>query len=230
MSSTQVDAKSDLVSVTFTLHPDEETAKVFAFNWELNYVVSLQSKDMLRCQLEVINKGDSEFSFTTALHTYFKVKDIANVSVSNVGKLKYIGKNLKCKIFFLQKNFTSKIQSNNKSITDKVRESKTFDEDSNIFTFGGEEVDRAYISCPDMLDISQPNLSSYVSLSKNGFPECVLWSIGSQKAPTIGDLANWREYVCAEAAVIAVPVILKRDQNWKGYIEIQLKERQKTNL
>ena len=69
--------------------------------------------------------------------------------------------------FFLQKNVTSKIQSNNKSITDKVRESKTFDEDSNIFTFGGEEVDRAYISCPDMLDISQPNLSSYVSLSKS---------------------------------------------------------------
>src|SRR5206468_3053675 len=45
-------------------------------------------------RLEVINRSDAEFTFEEALHTYFAVSDVRNVTIEGLGGAEYVDKNL----------------------------------------------------------------------------------------------------------------------------------------
>lgn len=65
----------------FKLEPTEETLKVWDFDFEYRFDVTLRA-DCLEWDLIVINKGDKPFDITLGMHTYFDISSLKNVKVS----------------------------------------------------------------------------------------------------------------------------------------------------
>lgn len=69
-------------TVTLELRADDETRAAFPGAYRLLYHVTLSSDSALSLAMQVINESDTEpAEFTTALHTYFKVADVAAVRI-----------------------------------------------------------------------------------------------------------------------------------------------------
>lgn len=71
-----------LVSLTLGFYSNEETRKLWPFDFHLSIGVSLSSgtSNSLRQIIKVTNTGETSFSFTGALHTYYNVPDIFEVT------------------------------------------------------------------------------------------------------------------------------------------------------
>ncbi len=78
------------------------------------------------------------------------------------------------------------------------------------------EVDRVYRGAP--ADAYLIDGERAVRVLKMGFPDAVVWNIGEERAPGIGDLAagEWQRYVCYEAAAIGKPVKLAPSSSWRA--------------
>ena len=67
--------------VVLGLSDDEATREAYPFPFELRYSVTLDGPDSVSTSMTVINTGDAPLEFTTALHTYFRVPNVAAVRV-----------------------------------------------------------------------------------------------------------------------------------------------------
>lgn len=76
------------VEVILALTSNEQTKTLwpFEFNLEARFVFSSQ----LELELKTVNKSDSEFSFSQALHTYLPTEDIKQTYIHNAHKSRYI--------------------------------------------------------------------------------------------------------------------------------------------
>lgn len=81
-------APSGMAAAHFQLHDSEETRRIWdrAFRLDLDVTVG---GSQLALTLQVANTGSEPFTFTAALHTYFRVRDIARVMVEGLGGLPY---------------------------------------------------------------------------------------------------------------------------------------------
>jgi len=79
---------SDTVTAQFQLHDTEETWQIWDHSFQLDLAVTL-SESNLRIRLQVTNTDTQHFDFTAALHTYFRVQDIAAVIVEGLEGLAY---------------------------------------------------------------------------------------------------------------------------------------------
>jgi len=73
--------RSGNVHVVFTLTSSAATKELWAHDFKCEYTIALSSAGVLRLQLKVHNTGSEPMSFTSGLHTYFQVSDIAKASV-----------------------------------------------------------------------------------------------------------------------------------------------------
>ena len=64
------------------------TREVWPHAFEVRYAVTLK-EDGLSTELEVLNKGEAELTFTAALHTYFAVSDVGGARVLGLDGLTY---------------------------------------------------------------------------------------------------------------------------------------------
>jgi len=186
---TETKVNSDSVSVTLTLNDSEETRKLWPNAFSLEYTVILQDDDKLSMQLKITNKNPTKsFSFTNALHTYFKVQDIHKVTVLGLAGLMYI---------------------------DKTQKGEKFQENNEEISIVGE-TDRVYLSTPDVVKIGQG--SGTILLQKEGFPDCVIWNPWIQKAKEMVDFGDedWREMICAEVGQIGTPSNVSAGSSWIG--------------
>lgn len=159
--------------------------------WPHAYVAELRvelERRALLIELCVRNTGTEAFAFTAALHSYFAVDDSAAATVHGLDGLRY---------------------------RDSAGGNRLVDERADAVRFDGE-VDRIYFGVPGPVELREPRRR--LRIASPGFADCVVWNPGAHKAAALADLApaDYRRFVCIEAAAIGTPLRLEPGQSWRG--------------
>ena len=176
------------VEVCLLLSDSEKTREMWDHPFQVEFTVTLDRK--LHTALSVSNTGPSQFTFKSALHTYFSVTDIANVSVGGLKGTDYV---------------------------DSLKGGERFEERGDKVTFD-REVDRIYLNTPDELSIEEASDGKRVDIYKTGFPDAVVWNPWTAKAkkmPDFGD-GEFTNMVCVEAGAVGNSVVLEPSEIWKA--------------
>jgi len=175
-------------SVTLVLDSSESWSQKF----QLLYTVTLGDSN-LDIKLEAVNKNtEGDFQFTTALHTYFNVPHVENVSIDGLKGLSYVDKTLEG--------------------------IPTVTEERESVKLAGW-TDRVYLSTPDTLTLNNVSPSGgKIKFSKTNLPDAVVWNPWDEKAGGMGDLGaeNWPGFICVEAGQCVTPVNLAPGQSWSA--------------
>ena len=97
VKETQV--KENEISLILNLHQNEETLSIWNNHFNVDYKLILNNSDSFQMDFQVTNiNQEKNFSFTTALHTYFNVSDIKKTEIKGLKGLIYDDKILKKQI------------------------------------------------------------------------------------------------------------------------------------
>jgi glucose-6-phosphate 1-epimerase len=126
----------------------------------------------LTMELEVRNPGSEPFTFEEALHTYFAVQDVREVTVTGLEDTEYL---------------------------DKVAAFSRRQQGQEPIRFTGE-TDRIYLNTRATCQIHDPGLRRTITIRKTGSDTTVVWNPWIDKAramPDFGDL-EWPGMLCVE--------------------------------
>ncbi|MFZ6741884.1 D-hexose-6-phosphate mutarotase [Undibacterium sp. JH2W] len=141
----------------------------------------------LQMALEIENTGDTNFSFTTALHTYLAVQDIAEISLHGLQGLHY---------------------------RDTVNGAAHCLEADPFLRISGE-TDRIYGAVPTQLELRQKEQTTLIRSS--GFADAVVWNPGAAAANINDmEAGGEQRMLCVEAATILRPINLAPGDSWSG--------------
>jgi glucose-6-phosphate 1-epimerase len=134
--------------------------------------------ETLTMALEVTNPGAEAFTFEEALHTYFAVKDVRNVTVTGLEQTDYLDK---------VSGFDRKNQGG-----DPIR-------------FTGE-TDRVYLNTTATCVIHDPGARRRIAIRKTGSEATVVWNPWIAKARAMPDFGDdeWPAMVCVETCNVNV--------------------------
>lgn len=176
------------VSLTLALRSNEITRGMWPHDFVCEYTVTLG--ESLLTTLAVKNTGATPFSFQAALHPYYLVDDIRNVSVARLHGL---------------------------TVIDFLRERSKHREERETVTFQ-EATDRVYLSSPSSLAITTSSSGSSIRLEKSGFSDSVVWNPWIEGNASIGDLAegDYTRFVCVEPGNVVEAITLAPGQVHSG--------------
>lgn len=139
----------------------------------LSASLSISVGQTLRLALTTRNEGGEACSLSEALHSYFQIGDIAEVSVLGLEDGCYL---------------------------DKVA-GGAMRRQSGPVGFDGE-LDRVYVHSRATCLIADTRLARRIRIDKSGSETTVLWSPGADKAGRMADVGaeSWRRMVCVETA------------------------------
>ncbi|CAO3636799.1 unnamed protein product [Cunninghamella echinulata] len=182
---------NDEVSVRFALKDNQltkEQRQAWPHSFRLVYTVTLTSKS-LKTYLTVKNEDSDTMEFNTLLHTYFRVKDIANVSVEGLQSYTY---------------------------ADKVLGGATDVENRDKITISSE-VDRVYQNVKDHLELNLGD-GNKITIDKSGMKDTVVWNPWVEKARGMGDFGDdeYKEMICVETGSVAQWVRIEGGQSWSA--------------
>lgn len=177
----------DATRATLSLRDDEQTQALWPQAFELRLSVELAPGE-LRVSLRIDNRGHAAFECTAALHSYFRIADIAQVRLEGLASCEYL------------------------DATRGLARSRQVD---TSLRFDGE-LDRVYLNAPASLALDDGQRR--LSIQQEGFGDTVVWNPGADKAATLGDLdpGGERHMVCVEAAQVDTPVRLPPGSHWRG--------------
>ena len=149
--------------------PGEAEHALWPHEAELSLVVVMGERLLL--ELETRNLGTDPIGLTQALHTYFRVGDIASVQVEGLEGCEYI---------------------------DKVGEQARRRQEGLLVIPG--EVDRIYLDCPGDAVIVDRALERRIRISKQGSNSYVVWNPWEETGRTLGDMGEdgYRTMLCVE--------------------------------
>jgi glucose-6-phosphate 1-epimerase len=167
---------------------DDSVTLVFASNRELpgwphavdlSLNISLDSKG-LHLSLTSHNRGDTTIALSQALHTYFAISDIHQVTVEGLDGRPYI-----------------------ETLEDWQQRQQQGD-----LIFGGE-TDRIYLDLPSRLSLRDPGLKRQILLETRGSRSAILWNPWIAKAQRLSQFADdaWQRMLCIETANVMDDVI-----------------------
>jgi len=164
------------------LNDSPETREIWPYAFEMRLEIRIGST--LGLALMTRNRDQRDFTITQALHTYFKVGDIAGVEVRGLEGKDYLDK---------VDDGSRKIQSGAVSIV--------------------EEVDRIYLDAGGELCLDDPVLQRRIRIVASGSKTAVVWNPWARLAEQMADLdaQDYRQMLCVETAnaaddkVIVVP-------------------------
>ena len=180
-------ARTDADSAVFWLSENETTRQLWPHRFLAEYTARIGG-NRLEMTLSVTNIDISPFMFTAALHTYLRVNDVHQASVTGLRGLVY---------------------------QDSANGGKESHEESDRVVFPGE-VDRIYFQTPPLIQLIDENRT--LSVSAEGFPDTVVWNPGAEKCAKLADMEpdGYLRFVCVEAAAIASPIVLVPGETWRG--------------
>lgn len=176
------------------LTDDGETRALWPHAFELELMVRVGGNGLIM-ELSCHNTGDSPFGFSCALHTYLRVRDVAQARVLGLAGRPYW-------------NAVDRTSSTQRELELAVQ----------------GELDRVYQGVTNPLHLIDAAASRSVRVAQSGFQDVVVWNPGAARAATLADLApgGWRNMLCIEAARIAEPVQLEIGQRWSGLQQLSL--------
>jgi D-hexose-6-phosphate mutarotase len=161
--------------ITLQMLDNEQTRTQWPNPTRLTLTISVGAR--LEVALATTNLGDAPLQIGEALHTYFHISDIGEVTVTGLEG---------CTFHDKVENFARRKQSG-------------------AIGFKGE-VDRVYVDTPADCVIEDPGLKRRIRIAKTGSQSTVVWTPWVEKAEKMGDMgkgksgAGWREMVCVESA------------------------------
>jgi glucose-6-phosphate 1-epimerase len=168
----------DDLHMTFTLGPTEVSRNLGYDNFRLAYQVTIGRT--LTMQLTVANDAPAPLVFEEALHTYYAVTDIHEVSVTGLEGVTYLDKN---------DNLQSKVQHGAITIT--------------------EPTDRVYLSTTSTCILHDTGGKRRITVAKTGSNTTVVWNpweSGALKLPDL-DPSEWHEFIAVETVNAAVNAV-----------------------
>jgi D-hexose-6-phosphate mutarotase len=163
------------IELTLALEDSPATQALWphAFRVELRVVLGVQ----LRAELSTTNTGGQAFALGEALHTYFRVSDIAEVQLQGLDGLDYV---------------------------DNAAGARRGRQDEPL-RFAGE-FDRVYLNTQSDATLCDPGLRRRIRVTQFGARSTVVWNPWTDKAARLGDLGagtraqgGWREMLCVES-------------------------------
>ena len=156
-----------------------------AFEAELSVLIEDNRLDL---ELEVGNRGDSEFSFTAALHTYLAVHEVEQTRLEGLHGYSY---------------------------RDKLDANKIKRDSGDVIEIEAE-TDRVYHDVQRPLLLREYRRS--LGINAEGFADVVVWNPWLERSAALADLPNdgFRHLLCVEAAVAQHPVRLAPGESWWG--------------
>jgi len=126
----------------------------------------------LRVELVTTNTGKAAFELGEALHTYFQISDVANMTIRGLEGCEYL---------------------------DKVKDFARFNQQDGIVI--ESEVDRVYVNTAADCVIEDKGLKRAIRIAKQGSKSTVVWNPWTEKAEKMGDFgpALHRDMVCVES-------------------------------
>lgn len=119
--------------------------------------------------------------FEDALHTYFSVSDVRNISITGLEQTRYIDK------------------------VDGAQEKKA----TGAAIEFSEETDRVYFNTDSECQLHDPARKRTIAVSKSGSRSTVVWNPGIAKSARMPDFGDheWPEMVCIETANVGVNAV-----------------------
>jgi glucose-6-phosphate 1-epimerase len=164
--------------MTFTLGPTEMSRNLGYDNFRLAFQLTIGRT--LTMQLTVANDGAAPLIFEEALHTYYAVADIHEVTVDGLDGVTYLDKH---------DNLKSKVQHGAITIT--------------------EPTDRVYMNTASTCVIHDTGSKRRITVAKTGSNTTVVWNpweSGAAKLPDL-DPTEWHEYIAVETVNAAVNAV-----------------------
>jgi glucose-6-phosphate 1-epimerase len=163
---------ADAAVARFELRSSDATHKLWPHDFVAEMTYSLGRE--LEMKLAVRNTGTSPLEFEAALHTYFAVSDIRNVSVAGLQGTQYLDK------------------------VDDMRR-KTDSDPAVRFV---DQVDRTYLNTEATCTIDDPGIGRKIVVAKTGSRTTVVWNPALKRATELTDIgpAAWPGFVCVETA------------------------------
>jgi len=159
------------IHITLELSETEATKALFSHDFELTLTIIVGLA--LEVTLTVANKGDVEFTYTAALHSYFNISNINDISIRGLEGATYLD-----------------------SLDDMQRKEQV---GPIRFT---EETDRIYVETTAVCEIVDPGLNRVIWIDKHGSKSTVVWNPWIEKAQRMADFGDdeYRSMVCVETA------------------------------
>jgi glucose-6-phosphate 1-epimerase len=167
---------------------------IWPYVFRAEYIVSVAA-NYLQLELVVHNTGDTRFSFTSALHSYFKIADLAQTRVHGLQGLAF-----------------------RDSAHGQILQAQQQESDLMIST----EIDRIYANTHAPIIIEQAH--QHLQLQQRGFTDAVVWNPGAEKGAQLSDLEpnGYQHMLCVEAARIHQPITLDPGMSWSGMQRMQV--------
>jgi glucose-6-phosphate 1-epimerase len=166
-SVTEVD---DAVRAVMTLASDDETRAAWPHHFQLRFAATFATS--LIMDLEVCNTSGEPFTFEEALHTYFSVGDVREISIKGLVGTEYL---------------------------DKEQGLGRFKQQESRLRLTGI-TDRVYLNTPADCVIDDTVNGRRIMVAKEHSVSTVVWNPWPEKIKTMPDLdpADWTKYVCLE--------------------------------
>ncbi|WP_397450638.1 D-hexose-6-phosphate mutarotase [Pseudomonas sp. NA-150] len=143
--------------------------------------LSIRLDEALNVSLVCFNASAETVTLSQALHSYFAVSDVRQISIEGLDGLKYLDT--------LHSWDESQVQSGD-------------------LTFAGE-TDRIYQQSPNLLTIVDLEWKRKIQIHSTGSQSAVVWNPWTAKATTLSDMADdgWQGMVCVETANVMSDVV-----------------------
>jgi glucose-6-phosphate 1-epimerase len=167
-----IDSQDDGVQLEFFYDSAAQPLADWPHAAELRLRIRLDER--LHFELHSRNMGDTPLAISQALHSYFAVSDIRQVSVEGLHGCNYI---------------------------DTLEDWQTRHQQEGALCFSGE-TDRIYLGTPNELSILDPAWQRRIQLSSSGSDSAVLWNPWIDKAQRLSQFAAdaWQGMLCIEHA------------------------------
>ncbi len=144
----------------------------------LTLQMRLHIGEALEQTLETTNTGEAAVAFTQALHTYFRVSDVAGVRVEGVDGLHFLDKN---------DGYAVHPQDGDWTLDDARDPGRS---------------DYIYAEAGGRYQLDDPGLGRRIELATSGSRSLVVWNPGEAAAERSTDMNDgaWRGFLCLEAA------------------------------
>ncbi|TYH43123.1 hypothetical protein ES332_D11G106600v1 [Gossypium tomentosum] len=182
--------------IDLLLKPSEEDLKCWPHSFEFRLRVSLAADGSLALISRIRNVNGKPFSFSFAYHTYLSVSDISEVRIEGLETLDYL---------------------------DNLCQKERFTEQGDAITFESE-VDRVYLSAPNVVAVLDHERKRTYVIRKDGLPDVVVWNPWEKKSKSMVDFGDdeYKQMLCVDGAVIEKPVTLKPGEEWTGRVELSV--------
>jgi glucose-6-phosphate 1-epimerase len=158
-------------SITLELKDSAATKTLWPFSFTAQIIVTIDTNLVLT--LRCINTGDKKFEYSDALHSYFNVSDIANITIDGLVNATYFPAGI-----------DTGIQQKEKLVAIE------------------KEENRRYLDHTATCIIADKGFRRKISVGKAGSKTTVVWNPGAETTKTMSDMSpdGYKTFICVEAA------------------------------